>query len=374
MSKARRLLAATATVSAFLLSSFCRCVPDGLFKHPSTTTPEQLGDGWETAAPESVDLDPDSLDKVMDEVSVEDRYLNVLALLVARRGRLVFETYLRKPEDRDQYHHIMSVTKSVTSLGTGLAFGHGLSSNIDTALYAYLPDEFDADPRKREITIRHLLTMRSGLLFDNSDFSIEIFANRPDDEIAYILAKPLYADPGDSFYYRDCDPQLLSCAIERATGQTLAELVHDGIFTPLGIADYYWEHTRAGHTSGAMALHLRARDMAKLGQLVLQRGAWQEEQLVPAAWVDSATAPQTTVPEGEEHGWSYGYYWWIVPRFNGFTAWGSGGQYILVVPDKELVIVMVSMPDVSGDAGVPTKLDGFEDLVAPIVNGCGSRS
>ena len=217
-------------------------------------------------------------------------------------------------------------------------------------------------------------TTRSGQLFDNSDFSIEIFANRPEHEIAYILAKPLYADPGDSFYYRDCDPQLLSCAIERATGRTLAELVRDGIFNPLGITDYYWEHTRAGHTSGAIALHLRPRDMAKLGQLVLQRGAWQGQQLVPEAWVDSATTTQVELPEGEgrEHGWSYGHYWWIVSRFDGFTAWGSGGQYILVVPDKELVIVMVSMPDVSGDAGVPTKLDAFEDLVAPIVNGCGT--
>jgi CubicO group peptidase (beta-lactamase class C family) len=372
MSGARRLLAAAASLSALLAASFCRCVPDGLVKHPSTTTPERLDDGWEIAAPGDVDLDPDSLDKVMADVSAEDRYLNVLALLVARRGRLVFETYLLTPEDRDQYHHVMSVTKSVTSLGTGLAFAHGLSSDLDTPLYSYLPDEFDADPRKREITIRHLLTMRSGLLFDNSDFSTEIFANRPEHEIAYILAKPLYADPGDSFYYRDCDPQLLSCAIERATGRTLAELVRDGIFNPLGITDYYWEHTREGHTSGAVALHLRPRDMAKLGQLVLQRGAWQGQQLVPAAWVDSATTTQTALPESEgpERGWSYGYYWWILSRFNGFTAWGSGGQYILVVPDKELVIVMVSMPDVSGDAGVPTTLGGFEDLVAPVVRGC----
>jgi len=373
MTDARRLRAAGAVLLALSLASFCRCVADSRLKHPSSTTPESLNDGWEIAVPGDVDLDADSLDKVMAAISAEDRYLNTLALLVARRGRLVFETYLRAPDDRDRYHHVMSVTKSVTSLGIGLALERGLSANLDTALYGYLPDKFDGDLRKREITVRDLLTMRSGLLFDNDDFSIEMYAGEPRDEIAHILGKSLYALPGDSFYYRDCDPHLMSCAVQRVTGQTLEALVRDNIFTPLGIADYYWQQTREGYSCGAHALHLRTRDMAKLGQLVLQHGAWQGRQLVPAAWVDSATAAQTTPDFGRERGWSYGFYWWIVPRFHGFTAWGAGGQYIFVVPDRELVVVMVSLPDVSAD-DVGTTLDAFEDLVAPIVNGCRSRS
>ena len=373
MEHGRTIRAAAAALLVLSLASLCRCVPDGSFKHPSTTTPEVLADGWDIAAPADVGLNADSLDKVMTAISADDRYYNALALLVVRQGKLAFETYLRSPEDRDQYHHVASVTKSVTSLGLGLAMARGLSPNLDTALYTSLPDKFGADTAKRKITIRHLLTMRSGLLFDNSDFSVEMFAEHPDDEIAYILAKPLYAQPGDSFYYRDCDPQLISCLLQRITGQTLEALVRDNLFGPLGITDYYWEHTREGYTSGAMALHLRPRDMAKLGQLVLQRGAWHGQQIVPAAWIDSSTAPQVDPHEGAERGWRYGFYWWIVPRLGGFTAWGSGGQYVLVVPDRELVVVMVSMPDVSGDAGVPTKLDEFEDLVAPIVNGCSSR-
>ena len=373
MDRWRAIWAAAAALLILLLVFFCRCVPDGTFKHPSTTTPEVLADGWEIAAPGDVGLNPDSLDKVMTAVSAEDRYYNAVALLVARQGKLVFETYLRSPEDRDRYHHVVSVTKSVTSLGLGLAIERGLPRNLDTALYAYFPDKFDADTARRGITVRHLLTMRSGLLFDNSDFSVEMFAEHPDNEIAYILAKPLYASPGDSFYYRDCDPQLVSCLVQRVTGQSLEALVRDNLFAPLGITDYYWEQTREGYTSGAMALHLRPRDMAKLGQFTLQRGAWQGRQLVPAAWIDSSTAPQVDPHEGAERGWRYGFYWWVLPRLNGFTAWGSGGQYILVVPDRELVIVMVSLPDVSGDAGVPTKLDDFEELVAPIVNGCSLR-
>lgn len=344
------------------------CVPDGRFKHPGTAAPEQLSDGWAVATPAEVGIAAESLDKAYDVVTDENRYLNALSLLVVRHGKLVFETYVRSESDRDRRHPIQSAAKCITSLATGVAMKHGLPANVDTAIYAFFPEKFDTVTAKRSITLRHLLTMRSGLDFPNSKFAIEVFTGRNIDELACILGKPLFAEPGAEYVYRDCDPHLVSCVIQRATSQTEEELMRDNIFTPLGITDYYWEKTREGYTHGPTSLHLRPRDMARLGQLVLQRGEWRGEQLVDTAWIDTSTSPRTTLPPDYPPELGYGYYWWILPSLNGFTAEGHGGQFICVIPDKDLVIAMTSLSFAGPEAG--TDAIEFSELIGPIVRGC----
>jgi CubicO group peptidase (beta-lactamase class C family) len=145
--------------------------------------------------------------------------------------------------------------------------------------------------------------------------------------------------------------------------------MREQVFTPLGITDLYWEKTREGYTHGPTSLHLRPRDMARIGQLVLQRGNWQGRQLIDAAWIDTSTAQQTPLPpEYPPDKVGYGFYWWLLRELDGFSAVGHGGQFICVVPDKELVIVMTSY-SYAGD-GPGTNIEEFVELVGPIVRGC----
>jgi CubicO group peptidase (beta-lactamase class C family) len=345
------------------------CVPDGRLKHPGTAVPAQLFDGWVVATPAEAGIAPESLDLAYAAVTDENRYLNAISLLVARHGKLVFETYVRSEADRDRRHPIQSATKCITSLALGVAMKHGLPPNVDTTIYNFFPDKFDTVARKRAITLRHLLTMRSGLDFANERFALEVFTGRAKDELAHILGKPLFADPGAEYVYRDCDPHLVSCAIQHATGRTTEDLMRENVFTPLGITDLYWEKTREGYSHGPTSLHLLPRDMARIGQLVLQRGAWQGQQLIDSAWIDTSTAPQTMLPpEYPPDSVGYGYYWWLLPTLGGFSAVGHGGQFIFVVPEEELVIAMTSYSYAGEAAG--TGIEEFVELVGPIVRGC----
>jgi CubicO group peptidase (beta-lactamase class C family) len=118
---------------------------------------------------------------------------------------------------------------------------------------------------------------------------------------------------------------------------------------------------------GAHGLHLKPRDMAKLGQMVLDHGYWNGNQIVDSTWIEASTQTQTTTQfKTEPYVYDYGFYWWIVPRWQAITAWGHGGNFIFIVPGKELVVVMTSMPDVDDDT-VGTKLDQFERLIRPLL-------
>jgi CubicO group peptidase (beta-lactamase class C family) len=356
-----------AAVLLALMALLCRCASDSPFKIAGPTTPAQLDDGWEIATPGDVGIDPAALDKIYAAFVSEDRYYNAKSLLVVKNGKLVFETYCRDPKDRDRYGHVQSVTKSVTSLVSGIVESEGYIDSLDTPLYSIMPENFPSDAQKRSITLRHLLTMTSGLSFDNSVFAIEMYVDKPVNPVKYILSKPLYAQPGQQFNYRDCDPELISYAIQHLTGKTEEQWARERIFTPLGIRNYYWELGPAGVTTGATGLHLKPRDMAKLGQLVLDHGRWNGQEIVDSTWVAESTRAQVATPYLiEPHVYEYGYLWWILPRRQAFTAWGHGGNFICVVPDREMVIVMTSMPDVD-DETVGTKLEAFDDLIGPLL-------
>jgi len=344
-----------------------QCAPDAPFKFANSTLPEKLNDGWEIASPEEVGLSRSALDRVYSNFVSEDKYYNAISLLVVKSGTLVFETYCRDLSDRDHYSHIQSVTKSVTSLACGAALSAGYIDSLDQSLYSVFPDKFPADAEKRIVTFRHLLTMTSGISFDNDDFSVELYVDRPRDPIAYILSKPLCANPGARFYYRDCDPHLISYALQRLTGMSEERWVKTRIFDPLGITDYYWDKDHTGVTMGAHGLHLRPRDLAKIGQLALDHGRWQGAQVIDSTWIVMSTQFQTQTDwQTEPHVYDYGYYWWVLPRRQAFTAWGHGGNFIFVSAQKEMVIVMTSLPDVDDDV-VGTKLDDFEALISPLL-------
>lgn len=343
------------------------CIFDDTLKHDLGTEPEALDDGWSIDTPESVGLSQAALDRIHRELLREDRQLGTLGLLVVKDGKLVWETYLRSTSDRDHYHHVQSVTKSVTSLAFGVARDRGLIDSLELTTGELFPDEVKGlDARKKRIELQHLLTMRSGLSFDNDVFSVEMWTDKPKHPLHYMLAKPLYADPGERFYYRDVDPQIVGYALDKLTKEREGELVDSSVFQPLGIEDYYWERGPDGVYLAAHGLHLKPRDLAKLGQLLLEHGRWHDEQLVSEDWLGLATREQATSDYRDPSStpYPYGYYFWIVPGV-GFACWGHGGQFVLVVPSERMVVVQVSLPDTDDLQG--SELNDFLELVAPIL-------
>lgn len=351
----------------FILPLFivCGCIEDATYKHKNTWIPEQLKDGWGISTPAKEGISEDSLQLIYSKLTDENNYYNTLGFVVIKNNQLVYETYIRTPKDRDRIHHIQSCTKSFTSMAFGIAFSNGYIDSLDQTFCSIYPEKCPNDSIKQAITLRHLLTMRSGLSVDNSIYSLEMYVDKPSDPIGHILSKQLYARPGDSMYYRDADPQLISYAIQKLSGQTEEQLLKTHLFEPLGIRNYYWEPMPDGSTSGPHSLYLKPRDMARIGQLLLNQGKWEGQQLLDSSWIAESTSPHVQ-NEWQNIVWDYGYYWWVLSEYEAYTAVGHGGQYIMVVPHQNMVLVMISMPDTNDDY-VGTTLKDFLQLVKPIL-------
>jgi CubicO group peptidase (beta-lactamase class C family) len=349
-------------LAAFVLTG---CLLDSDFKHRNTSVPEPLDDGWAIATPAEVGLDPDALARIHAELLEPEKWVGALGFLVVKDAKLVFETYLRQTSDRDHVHHLQSVTKSITSLVVGMGRDKGWFPDPSTTLCSVLSEACAGlDAKRQSITFDQLLTMRSGIAFDNDDFSVEMWVDQPSQPVRYILEKPLYADPGTRFYYRDADPQLVGYAVRSLTQRTEEELASEYLFGPLGISDWYWDHGPEGTTMAAHGLHLRPRHFARIGQLMLDSGSVNGEPLVSSAWLAASQTKQADPDWTTRFG--YGYYWWIVPEANGYAAWGHGGQFLFVVPEQHLVLTLVSMPDTDADRLHGGMLEQFVDLTRPL--------
>ena len=349
-------------VVAQLLTS---CVTDAPYKLPSGSyNPEQLDDGWLVDTPESMGVSDNILENLQNTLHDEDQFFNTKSLLIARSGKLVYEDYIQDLAHRDEIGHVQSMTKSITSLITGIALHEGYLDSLNQPLIDLIPAVFPSTESKQNITVRNLLTMSSGLDIDNDIFSVRMYIDKPENIAEYILELPLYADPGEKFYYRDCDPHLLSYTIGEQYGQPVKDIARDRIFEPLGINDYHWGSDHNGTSMGSHGFHAKPRDLLKIGQLVLQNGSWNGEQLVDSTWIAESTQLQVDTPD--DYSWNYGYYWWMVPEFNGFSAWGHGGNFIMVLPDYDMVLLLTSMPD-TNDEMVGSTLDQFENLIRPLI-------
>jgi CubicO group peptidase (beta-lactamase class C family) len=360
-----------AALLLLLLLAPAGCIHDGRLKIPYNDTPRPRHDGWPVAAPESLRMDRSKLHQAFELFFSEDEFVTARSLLVVRRGSLVAEGYCRDLDDVDRIGALMSATKSVTSLLTGIAIDGNPADSLDRTLYSLIPGKFDADPARRRMTLRHLLTMRSGLDFDNDDFSLEMEHDVHGDGISHILHKPMIHEPGATYNYQDCDPHLMSAALQEITGTALERFAEAHLFQPLGISRFLWLKHHDGTTYGGYGLYLAPRDMARIGQLVLQNGRWNGRQVVPQDWITLSTAHQTDMDEENARlGFDYGFYWWRVPELGAFTANGHGGQYIFVVPATELVIVMTAEPDTDSDT-VSITLAQFLELARVVVGAAG---
>jgi CubicO group peptidase (beta-lactamase class C family) len=288
---------------------------------------------------------------------------DIHAVLVARHDQLVFEQYFSGADERwgaplgndvihsnEQLHDARSVTKSVVALVLGIALDHGLiKAGLDTPILDLLPQYADLrTPEKGKITLRHLLTMSAGLKW-NEDIPYSDPANSErqvdgaPDPARFVLAQNMVAPAGEIYNYSGGSVVLIQAILKQATGKSLDVLAHELLFAPLGIEHVEWvRYPLTGEPIAASGLRLLPRDFVKLGQLVLQHGAWRGEQVAPSAFVEQATSAQIN---GQQL-YFYGYQFWLGRSFvrgqeiDWSAAVGLGGQRIFIVPALDLVAVV----------------------------------
>ncbi|QTD46892.1 serine hydrolase domain-containing protein [Ottowia testudinis] len=268
---------------------------------------------------------------------IEVQLPDVQSLAVLHRGHLAHEFY-RAGVTADTLQDTQSVTKSVLALLFGQAQADGHVRGPDELVAQRLPQmlRVGADARVQRLRFAHLLTMTAGWKGDQT-------AQRDrDDDLAQIVRRPFVAQPGERFAYDNGSANLLALALASAVGQPLADYARARLFEPLGIRRFAWRQGAQGRALGALGLSLSTRAMARLGELVLAQGQWQDHALVPTAFVRAATERQSA--GGYPLGAAYGYLWWLgasAPRRTAMAN-GYGGQWIYVHPPLDLVVAVTS--------------------------------
>lgn len=346
-------------------------IPPGyLPRAPQTYTyapPPSLSDGWRTRRARSVGFDEAALtafvQRLIDADPASQRPNLIHSVLVARRGRLVLEEYFHG-YDRDMPHDLRSAGKTFTSLLVGVAMHNGADIGPDTRIYAVANAAFpDADPRRANITLAHLMTHTSGLdCDDNSETSpgnegaMQGQSDQP-DWWRFALDLPMANAPGERYAYCSAGMNLVGAALHASTNEHVFDLFHRHVAQPLNFDRYHWNLTPTGEGYLGGGVHMRPRDLAKLGQLYLNGGVWNGRRILDRTWVEQSTAAQVEINEATTgmdadrfaaiatrgaDGFAWHRYGVQVGdrRVESYEASGNGGQLLIVVPAYDLVVVI----------------------------------
>ncbi len=330
---------------------------------------------WRTALPAEVGMDPGRVETTRREVDA-GKYGIIQGVIVVRHGWLVFEQYLGWSPDSP--HTMQSVTKSVTSLLYGMATAGGTSAAgaIDRPVldvFSRYTAIANVDARKRSLTMRDLLTMRTSMDFWENPYAgspLEVMNTSSGDWAKYVLDRPMTGNPGTIWSYNSGAAILIGAAIREITGEQPDLFARRELFGPIGITGETWYRSPFDglpHMGGGLGL--KPVDLARIGYLVLRHGAWGGVQIVPRQWMDSSTHAVTrgSPVYFSDFGSGYGRFWWLFPTRRGGTdegviaASGSGGQWLFVVPSLDLVVAIVA----NGGDG----LNLFYDDILPSVRG-----
>ena len=279
-----------------------------------------------------------------------DKFLeqtNTVAFLVIKDDVLLYEGYF------NAYNHNSTVTsfsvaKSFVSALVGVAITEGYIGSVEDAITKYVPELLEKDPRYQNITLRHLLTMSSGIRYkDRGPSSDDITTYYAPDLRAAAISSPIVGNPGQEFYYNNFHPLLLGLVLERTTGRHVAQYLEEKIWRPLGMeaaGSWSLDSEQSGFEKMESGINGRAIDFAKFGRLFLNKGNWNGMQVIPAKWVDESTRLDTTTDPVPQ----YQYFWWVNSKITAkhhFYAAGKHGQYIYIVPEQNLIFVRFGRTD-----------------------------
>lgn len=359
--------------------------------------PEQLKDGLKVGDAAKAGLNTALLEDASAAIE-KGRFKEIHSMLIYKAGQLVFEQYFEGHQyqwDAPKYHGtlvpwnavmqhpVMSCTKSITSACIGIAIDKGFIKSVDQSIFDYLPEhQYLNTENKNYITIENLLTMTSGLAWDewNASHGGQLTNDYDhlyvvDDQIKAVLERPFWAAPGEYFTYNGGGINILGEILKNATGMNMDEFAAIYLFEPLGIESATWWSYPNGRLETASSLSLTPRDMVKFGALYLNNGKWNGQQIISENWVEkSATVYRNNsgiqLPIEDSGLNGYGYTWWISElnhkdqKIKMYRANGWGGQVIAVIPELDMVLVFTS-----GNWATKSKLfKVVNDYILPAVN------
>ncbi|WP_394824434.1 serine hydrolase domain-containing protein [Pendulispora albinea] len=292
---------------------------------------------------------------------------NIHSVLVLQHGKTLAEWYLAGNDveygqgpgmvnhDATTLHDVRSISKSVVALLFGIAVSERAVKDLDVPVLDSFPEYADLrTPDRLRIRMRDLLSMTMGVAWDEDSVpygdprNSETAMDMAPDRYRYVLEQPILAPPGEKFQYSGACTALLAAILTRATGTPLDAYAQQKLWGPLAVTKQVWAKDTKGVPIAASGLRLTPRDMGKLGQMVLDHGRWNDQQVVPAAWIDDATALHALTEPDPKCGWGYGYHFWlspgciVTPPTPWYMAAGYGGQRIWVVPSRDLVVVVTA--------------------------------
>lgn len=322
----------------------------------SGPTPLLLNDAWGVSPAAKEGFNDAALTDAVEPV-LKDA-LNVHSILIARHGNIVAEYYqggydrsvysllsMRHSFDVNQLNDVRSVGKSITGLLYGIALQQGLVPPPDTLVFAQYPALNDiATPEKKTIRIKHLLSMSSGLNWQEGGTGLndELRMYWKNDLVRHVLSHDLIHTPGSTYHYNGGGTAILADLIARGAQMSFKDYARKNLFAPLGINDWEWVADLHGRAMPFNGLRMRPRDLLKIGQLILNHGRWQGRQVVPEAWLATSFEPRFATGESS---FQYGYQWrtdkinWQGNKLSWYGAFGNGGQRLFIVPELDLIVV-----------------------------------
>ncbi len=326
-----------------MLTSLCLSIVSQAQNSYTYSVPEKLDDGWSTANWLDYAQDTSRLYHLFSQLHSGGNKLH--SVLVVKNDQLILEEYLNG-QTADEPHDLRSATKSIRALLMGIAIDQGFVESVDDPIEKYLSQrpQKNLDSRKSEITIRHLLTMSPG--WDCNDWNKkskgqEDKVYRKSDWIQHTLDLPMINDPGTVSNYCSMGAILVAEIISQSSSMSIDAFAKKYLFDPMNITNYNWGHTSNKEViPSGKRLYMTSRDFAKIGLLTLNQGKWNGQQLVSSDWIREMTTTKTQIS-----GMDYGYFWWSIPleaddqTYIAQTATGNGGQYLMLFPELDLVLV-----------------------------------
>lgn len=314
------------------------------------TQPEQVKDGWKTASLKKLGADMSKV-KEMTEAILTKKYPALHSVLITHKGKLVMEEYFYG-YDRDQLHDTRSAGKSLASTMIGLAMDRNLLTSVDQKVVDLFPQYKgqiqNLDERKKRLRIRDLMTMSTGLACNDDTYKSPGNEDRMQNQdkqpdwVKYTLDLPMKREPGTKAIYCSGGVNVLGQIVSNVSGKQTYEFLHEYLFEPLGIERYTMNLTPVNNGYLGGGIHMRPRDLAKFGQLFLNKGTWNGKQVLSKKWVIETATGHSTINDVKYK--NYGYNWWIQhyevggKKYKAFYAMGNGGQLIFVVPKLDMVV------------------------------------